>query len=400
MSKRKEQNGLGNVSPKRHAATSGHATQDEPSWVDCVFQVNHESHANRIIRYFENETIRKRMFPHGSPCAESASILGYGNSVEKVGTLMVILPRIASSPAEWVTWIYSSLFQHVVMRMYFLEGGEDEKHAATVEELVDRLGDEFTVQGPVRLTCCPKALETQILDICEKMGDASPFEFQPVTFKHVLHAIQLPDGSLRYSMRSPEETYHTRSDGSARIPGQFCKAAGKLQEALMVTGYFENHVDGHGIAIDVGSAPGGWTHQLARHMESVLSIDPANLHPSVLDLKNVIHIKKMSQNAGAEIESILGDRKVSLLSCDANRHPERLGEMLAPALKYLQKGGLLVLTLKFTGRGENKVRKCLEGLSDAFFQGDAVADSPLTDMQALFLLANTQNERTVVARKA
>lgn len=403
MSKRKEQNGLGDGSPKRHAVTSGHAEQDDSSWVDCVFQVNHKSHANRIIRYFENETIRKRMFPldpDGSPCAASASILGYGNNVEKVGTLLVIFPRIALSPVEWVTWIYSSLFQHIVMRMYFVEGGKDGKHAATVEELIDHMGRDFVTQGPVRLMCCPRTLETTIIDIYDNMGGASPFEFHPVTFKHVLHVIQLPDGSLRYSMRSPEETYHTRSDGSARIPGQFCKAAGKLQEALMVTGFFENHVEGHGIAIDVGSAPGGWTHQLARHMESVLSIDPANLHPTVLALKNVVHIKKMSQHAGAEIESILGDRQVSLLSCDANRHPDRLGEMLAPALQYLQKGGLLILTLKFTARGENRVRKCLESLADTFSQGNTVEASPLTDMQALFLLANTQNERTVVARKA
>lgn len=402
MSKKREQNGDTWCSAKRHAATSGQADQGDSSWVDCVFQMNHESHANRLITYFNDEKIRQRLFPadsSGEACAASASILGYGNNVQKTGNLLVILPRISLKPTDWVRWLYSSLFHHVVTRMYFVEGGKHGMYALTVQELVENLR-EYTTQGPVRLMCCPRTLEGEILDLCEALGDKSPFDFHPVTFKHILHVVQHPDGSVRYSLRNPDETYHTKPDGSARIPGQFCKAAGKLHEALLVTGFLEECVQGQGIAIDVGASPGGWTHQLATHMETVVAIDPAELHPSVLALTNVHHIKKMSQEAGPEINSIIGSRQVSLICCDANRHPYRLGEMLAPAVKYLKTGGLLVITLKFKGKGENMLSKCLQGLSDAFFKGNTVADSPLCDMHAIFLLANTQNERTIVARKA
>lgn len=405
MSKRKESDGDGMCCHKRHAANAGHAESGDGSRpeLDCVFQVNHESHANRLIHYFNDECIRNRLFPvdpQGGACAVSAGILGYGNSIEKTGNLMVILSKITMTPREWVTWMHSSIFHHVITRMYFLEGGQDEKSVSSIPELVERMQSEFSTTGPVRLMCCPRTLEAKILDVCEKMGDQNSLEFHPVTFKHVLHVIQQPDGFLRYSLRAPEETYHTKPDGSARVPGQFCKAAGKLHEALLVTGFLEECVQSHDIAIDVGAAPGGWTHQLASYMKTVIAIDPAELHPTVLALKNVQHVKKMSQEAGPEIEGIVGDGCVSLISCDANRPPYRLGEMLAPSLKYLKKGGLLILTLKFNGKGENLLKKGLKGLSEAFFKGDAVGESSLTDMHAIFLLANTQNERTVVARKA
>ena len=403
MSKRKDEAGDGESCPKRHAVTLGHAESEETSWLDCVFQVNHESHANRLISYFENESIRRLMYPVDSKdgsCAVSAEILGYGNAVEKTGNLMIMFHRISLTPKEWTTWMYSSLLRHVVTRMYFLKGGHEGRYASTKEEMVDQLKGSCKITEPIRLTCCPKTLQVEILDTCEKLGDACPLDFHPVTFKHVLHVIQLPDGSLRYSIREPDETYLTRSDETSRIPGQFCRAAGKLQEALLVSGFLGECANGEGIAIDVGAAPGGWTHQLATHMDTVIAIDPAELHPTVLALKNVKHVRKMSQDAGAEIDQIVGDRCISLLSCDANRAPHGLAEMLFPALKYLKRGGLLVITLKFGRKGDSKVAKCVEGLSEAFSKLGGDAKSPLTDMQTLFLLSNTQHERTIVARKA
>jgi 23S rRNA C2498 (ribose-2'-O)-methylase RlmM len=50
-----------------------------------------------------------------------------------------------------------------------------------------------------------------------------------------------------------------------------------------------------------GAAPGGWTMLLARSVKQVIAVDNANLAPEVLKMKNVLHIRSLSQNAGPKI---------------------------------------------------------------------------------------------------
>ena len=227
-------------------------------------------------------------------------------------------------------------------------------------------------------------------------------ELHPVHYSHTVHAVTFPDGDYKgyicYSIRPANETFYTLPDGPKRVPGQFCKAAGKLAEAMMVSGFTPTS----GYAIDIGAAPGGWTQQLARTMKAVLAIDPAQLHPDVACLSNVYHIKKMSQDAGDDITDILSKQEehqngsngieVDMVVCDANRHPLRLMEMLGPALKYLRPGGTAILTLKFRGKGLDKAEKIKELL------GSVLGDE-FDDIAAVFLLANTMSERTIFATK-
>jgi 23S rRNA U2552 (ribose-2'-O)-methylase RlmE/FtsJ len=382
-----------------------HATAPE---VDCVFQMNHQSHALRLKQYFDDDVMRSIVFPKLAEgdrrCAESLENLGFAGGVHLEGTYLVLLRKIVGDPSEWVEWMYSSFLQHVVSRMYFLDANDDGKEGprspdALVQSMIDRYGSSGEVNGPIRLQCCPRKLEMTLLGMFEKMGKDNPFEFHPVTYSHVCQIVLLPDGYFRFCMRSSKDAFHTRPDGDSRIPGQFCRAAGKLHEALLVTGFLEEcQSDASGIAIDVGAAPGGWTHQLARCMKTVIAIDPAELHPSVISLENVHHIKKKSQDAGEDIDAIVKSNAVSLVCCDANRHPFAIGDMLRPAIKYLKVGGLLILTLKFKGRGESEFKKSVQELSDKFF-GDAEGSGSWGGMQVIFLMANTKFERTVVARK-
>ena len=137
-------------------------------------------------------------------------------------------------------------------------------------------------------------------------------------------------------------------------------------------------------------------------MDTVIAIDPAELHDTVLALDNVKHLKMTSQVAGDEIERILGpERKISVLTCDANRHPQFIAEMLSPVVKYLKEGGLMVITMKFQVRK----RKKHAGDSAAVVEkklkdGFAERGLNLTGMRSVWLLSNTAFERTILARLA
>lgn len=213
------------------------------------------------------------------------------------------------------------------------------------------------------------------------------FQLHPVVYTWTLHVFCESESKIRFQLRPAGETFITPSDGPKRTPGQFCKAAGKLTEALEVTG----SIHGTGSAIDIGAAPGGWTVQLAKHFKLAIAVDPADMHPSALALSNVVHVQCMSQDAKAEVMATLGGISADLLCCDANRHPLSVVDMLNPMIGLLRPGGLLILTLKFRGKGRNKT-ETIDILIDSlkvYFE----------ELKCLWLMANTQNERTLVARR-
>ncbi len=50
-----------------------------------------------------------------------------------------------------------------------------------------------------------------------------------------------------------------------------------------------------------GAAPGGWTMLLARFAKLVIAVDNADMSPEALKMPNVVHLRSLSQNAGAQI---------------------------------------------------------------------------------------------------
>eukprot|EP00775_Hariotina_reticulata_P009789 gene9789-9947_t len=121
-------------------------------------------------------------------------------------------------------------------------------------------------------------------------------------------------------------------------------------------------------------------------------IDPADLHPEVTAHPAVAHVKARVQDASVEIEQLLAGQQADLLVCDMNNHPVLAWKLISPAIQHLRKGGWLILTLKFYGRGRDKhtmaeqLDKCFEGQFETGV--------------GLWLLANTTCERTYAARKA
>jgi hypothetical protein len=344
--------------------TGAHANRTCPT--DCILQLVSRDHQDRLRAYFDDPDVHKIIFP-SAECASSVEDVGGDVSRRlEAGKSFLQLNDIRGSPAAWVQWMTTSPVRFVVTRMFFLDGGERGKSqtAGSLDELVAQLGAHagHGAAGPIRLQFGPRSMEQVLLDRFESMGEDCPFEFHPVHSTASLHVFQYVDGTFRWSMRRMDEHFFTSPDGPTRVPGSFTKAAAKLAEALMVGGMAlgigtTGEPTRGRVAVDVGASPGGWTHQLAvgQGMETVISIDPAELHESVLALENVHHVKKTSQTAGEDIERILGPgRSVSVLTCDANRHPSFMAEMLAPVVKYLMAGGLMVITMKFAVRRKRK----------------------------------------------
>ena len=193
-----------------------------------------------------------------------------------------------------------------------------------------------------------------------------------------------------------------------------------------------------------GAAPGGWTGYLARRVQRVIAVDPADLDPAVLALANVTHLRMKSEDAGAEIlrsarglqqlpapfklvaapvegaisallpEAILSSSSgqfpakpasvprspmvcstavADLLVCDMNTHPEQVCAAIVPLLPCLKSGARILCTMKFFGRGRER------SAAIARFQQDLGGPTVVTNCCCVWLLSNTVHERTFVVTK-
>lgn len=137
----------------------------------------------------------------------------------------------------------------------------------------------------------------------------------------------------------------------------------------------------------------------------VYSIDSAELSQSVLELKNVIHIKSVAEKATIKLKEQIAKRCdmgsgfslneeeiqcADLLVSDMNVTPFDLIQYLEVYLPFLKKGGRLIATLKFFGTGSDRVRQLellREKLESQFWK----------EIRFFWLLANTKSERMVTA---
>jgi 23S rRNA (cytidine2498-2'-O)-methyltransferase len=93
-------------------------------------------------------------------------------------------------------------------------------------------------------------------------------------------------------------------------------------------------------ALDIGAAPGGWSSFLLEKGLRVTAIDPASMHPSLLNNPMLTFYKK---NAG---DVKLRDEEFDLLVCDMSWSPRQMGRLVADLLYALSFGGTAIITVK------------------------------------------------------
>ncbi len=112
------------------------------------------------------------------------------------------------------------------------------------------------------------------------------------------------------------------SGGRSRMrrPGEApSRAAMKLDEALDWLGVAPGPGES---CVDLGSAPGGWTRQLAQRGAKVWSVDPARLAPDVLALPKVKHVQLSAFDFAPP-------SPVDWLFCDMAWRPLEVAQLLA-----------------------------------------------------------------------
>lgn len=125
----------------------------------------------------------------------------------------------------------------------------------------------------------------------------------------------------------------------------------------------------------------------------VIAIDPAELSPELV-LRNVHHIKLKSELAGKRLRALLGNGQADMLVADMNQHPDTTVEAVKPLLPFVRPGGLIIMTMKFYGIGRDRTAvhaRIVASLGNMIECHNA---------KAVWLMANTVNERTFVATRS
>jgi len=138
----------------------------------------------------------------------------------------------------------------------------------------------------------------------------------------------------------------------------FTRAEFKIREALKA---FDLEVDDGFRVLDVGAAPGGWTKALAGMAGEVVAVDPADLHPSVEEMPNVIHLRCRAEGLPDEIGEF------DLITNDMNISPLESAEIMNALSTRLRDGGAVIMTVKFVTRQRRRhVREAVGALEEEY----------------------------------
>ncbi|KAL3680978.1 hypothetical protein R1sor_023934 [Riccia sorocarpa] len=401
-----------------------------------VIQTGSQSQALRLQLYASSTHLQ--VFPHSRGFCTTAEELGTLESGHK-GPCLVLLSDCKVSPQDFTHHILSTFLRGYVVRVYWLEYAtscrnefishlnyliqkysescfrtppvvcngslsglqEDCKddHTPTDGESTRRsitgrfgssnvrtsepAGREVEMENgklKVRLQTYPRNLAESLAD------ELKGVDCQLHGFSHSLYAVEV-DGTYRYGFSSASQMYLAACDREDLAKDYLARAALKLEEVTQVCGFA---LTKDMIAMDLGASPGAWTQFLSRHIRRVVAVDPAEFSEQALQ-PNVTHIRKLAQDATEELVALSEGKGYDMLVCDVNRHPVEAANLVAPLLPHLKAGALLVLTLKFHGRGRDKERK-VDEIKGMFHK-------ELTRMECVWLLANSIYERTFVGIK-
>lgn len=132
----------------------------------------------------------------------------------------------------------------------------------------------------------------------------------------------------------------------SREEGLISRAEFKLLEAIDV---FKLTIPIEGRALDLGAAPGGWTKVLRTFNLQVVSVDPAELHPSIKADTGVTHVRQTAQiyfKSKEQFDVIVNDMRM-----DAKESAQIMGL----ASSCLRDSGIAIMTLKLPSKGMQKV---------------------------------------------
>lgn len=141
----------------------------------------------------------------------------------------------------------------------------------------------------------------------------------------------------------PEELLRkTMVQMQRRGPQPINRAELKLREAI---DQFKLQLPPSARALDLGAAPGGWSHVLAETCREVVAVDPAELDPRVTELPVVKHERRRAEDYLSE-----ATEPFDLVVCDMNIEPTAAAALMNQAASLLPTGAVALMTIKFQTR--------------------------------------------------
>lgn len=209
-------------------------------------------------------------------------------------------------------------------------------------ELADWVAPELPFSVQTRLLAEPAGVKpfdvnTAVAEVVQYMSRAP---LQPQAPKQILSIVVTGTALLA----GVSLAAHNLSDWAggmrrfAREEGQISRAEFKLLEACETFGLV---LPAGGTAIDLGAAPGGWTRVLRQHGMRVTAVDPAELHPSLADDKQMQH-----QRVRAEVYLKRKPAPVDLLVNDMRLDAIDSVTLMGAFAPYVKPGGQALMSLK------------------------------------------------------
>ena len=160
---------------------------------------------------------------------------------------------------------------------------------------------------------------------------------------------------------SPKEQLSDWPGGAVRFQreeGQISRAKFKLLEAERAFGLrFESYRE----ALDIGAAPGGWTHLLLERGLRVTSVDPAELHPSLKAYQRLNYMKKNASDVK------FPNATFDLLVCDMSWSPMQMSKLVLEKIDALSKNATAIITVKLMHKKPlQTIRDVIERLESDF----------------------------------
>ena len=138
------------------------------------------------------------------------------------------------------------------------------------------------------------------------------------------------------------------------------RAEFKIEEAFKV---FDININNNMRALDLGAAPGGWTHFLSEKGICVDAVDPACLDDRVLNSDRVTHFKMTAQ----EFMRLYPEKCYDIIVNDMRMDTNESVDIMACISEQLKPDGICILTLKLPKKNvQKRINIAREVLSKRF----------------------------------
>jgi tRNA(Ser,Leu) C12 N-acetylase TAN1 len=117
--------------------------------------------------------------------------------------------------------------------------------------------------------------------------------------------------------------------------------------------------------LDLGAAPGGWALVLAEVAEEVVAVDPADLDPTAAAHPKIRHLRCRAEELLERAD--LGGQ-FDLLTCDMNRDPADVAEMLCRLAPVLKPGAPAMMTIKYVTQRRRQHERAVRSILSAEYE--------------------------------